>query len=303
MDEAIELLKLFESENCDYDKCRDLISKIGGCTQIIEGSFGIKTTPLHEAIAGGHYDFALELIEKGGADFDVDPDGWGTVMWGLQYLDAENEEEQEIESEYKLRLMRALVKAGAAPNPKGDGNGEELMYWIRYKLNEGEGNVHLWQMEHFIEAHAYGETERFFEKLKEGAVSSIMVSDWGFLLIDERQCDCDHLIFVFDDGERISLSSYQVEDDEWDFYAVPVREDIALDPAKHHYIIPAFDSIKYMSLYTDDDLPSSHWLDLYIDDAILRIHPDQQTMMVGVVGFDLEDHKYRKRKHLFDDIK
>ncbi len=301
MDEATELLKVLENKNCDYNKCRDLIRKIGGCTMIIKGSFGFKTTPLHQAITCGHYDFALELIGEPGADLDVDPDGWGTLMWGLQYLDVETEEDRQIESESKLRLMRALIKAGANPNPKGDGNGEELMYWIRFKLNEGEGNIHLWQMEHIIEAHAYGETERFFKKLKEQAVSGIMVSDWGFWLIDERQCDCDHVIFVFEDGERMALSSYQEEDDEWNFYAVPVRADITLDLAKHHHIVPAFGFIKFMSLYSDKDLPTSHWLDLYIDDAILRIHPDQQTLMVGIVGFDFEDHKCRKRRSLFWD--
>lgn len=301
MDDAIELLKILENRNCDYNKCRDLIRKIGGCTQIIEDSFGLKTTPLHEAITCGHYDFALELIGEPGADLDVDPDGWGTVMWGLQYLDAETEDEQQLESENKLRLMRALIKAGANPNPKGDENGEELLYWIRFKLNEGEGNVHLWQMEHIIEAHAYGETERFIKKLKEQTVSSIIVSHWGFWLIDERQCDCDHVIIVFEDGERMALSSYQEGDDEWNFYAVPVRADITLDLAKHHHIVPTFGFIKFMSLYSDEDLPTSRWLDLYIDDAILRLHPDQQTLMVGIVGFDLEDHKYRKRKNLFED--
>ena len=56
------LLELFKDKNCNYGKCRELIEEIGGCTQIIEGEFGIQTTPLHEAIDHGHYDFALELI-------------------------------------------------------------------------------------------------------------------------------------------------------------------------------------------------------------------------------------------------
>ena len=106
--------------------------------------------------------------------------------------------------------MRALIAAGANPNPKEDEDGEELLYYIRYKLNEGDGNHHLWEMEHIIEAHAYGETERFFAKLKEQAVKAVALSDDGFWLIDDNLCDCDYAVFIFEDGERMTLSSYRV---------------------------------------------------------------------------------------------
>lgn len=300
MEEARELLKLFKNKNCDYNRCRDLIKEIGGCTQIVED--GYKTTPLHESITWGHYDFALELIGEPGADLDVDPGGWGTVMWELQYFDTESEEEQLIESENKLRLMRALINAGANPNPKGDENREELLYWIRYELNESGGNHHLWQMEHIIEAHAYGETERFLTKLSEQGINRIMLSDWGYRLMDDDLCDCDHAVFVFGDGERMALSSYQVGDDEWDFYAVPVREDITLDPAKHHTIVADNnDSIKFLSWYVDENCPTSHWLDLTIDDAVLRIHADKPNITVGIVCRDFNDCEKMKRKNLFLD--
>ncbi len=302
MDKAIELFKLFEDPDCDYDKCRDLIREIGGCTRIVEDRFGLKTTPLHEAITQGHYDFALELIGEPGADLDVDPDGWGTVIWGLQYFDTETEEERLVESENKLRLMRALIAAGANPNPKEDEDGEELLYYIRYKLNEGDGNHHLWEMEHIIEAHAYGETERFFAKLKEQAVKAVALSDDGFWLIDDNLCDCDYAVFIFEDGERMTLSSYRVGDDEWDFYAVSVRKDIVLDPAKHHTVVAEHhDSIKFLSRYVQEDFPTSHWLDLSIDDAVLRIHADEPNITVGIVCHDFDDYEQIKRKTLFSD--
>lgn len=302
MEEAKELLELFENKNCDYNRCRDLIREIGGCTRIIEDSVGLKTTPLHEAISCGHYDFAIELIGEPGADLDVDPDGWGTVMWGLQHFDAETEEEQYIESENKLRLMRALINAGANPDPKGDEDGEELLYWIRYKLNEGEGNYHLWQMEHMIEAHAYGETERFLTKLREQEISRIMLSDFGYWLMDDDLCDCDHAVFLFEDGDRMVLSSYQVGDDEWNFYAVPVRKNLILDPAKHHTIAADNNnSIKFLSWYVSEDCPKSHWLDLSIDDAILRIHANEPNITVGIVCHDFNDYEKMKRKNLFLD--
>ena len=44
------LLELLNSDCCDYDMCRQIIFEIGGCTQIIEGKYDTKTTPLHEAI-------------------------------------------------------------------------------------------------------------------------------------------------------------------------------------------------------------------------------------------------------------
>ena len=305
MEKAEELLKLFENKNCDYDKCRGLIKDIGGGTEIIEDSFGLKTTPLHEAINYRHYDFALELISEPGANLNVNPNGWGPVIWELQYFDTETEKEQWAESETKLRLMRALIHAGANPNPKGDEDGEEFIQWIRYKVGEGDGNApeqhHLWQMEHIIEAHAYGETERFFKKLKKQAVHRIMLDDWGLSLIDDNLCDCDHAIFIFEDGERMALSSYQVDDDEWNFYAVSLRDDWILDFSKYHSILPDSDFIKFISLYSDQDFPTSHSLDLSIDDAVLRIHADEPNITVGIVGPNFDDYEQRNRKSLFLD--
>jgi hypothetical protein len=247
-----DLLKLLEDENCDYKRCSELIEKIGGCTQIVEGQFGLQTTPLHEVIDHGHYSFALELIKSCKADLNVQIDDREAIIWELQYLESETEELQWIESENKLRLIRALIKAGANPNPAE--GGEELIWWIRYKVNEGEGNdperYHLWQMEHLIEAHAMGITERFFEKIKQQSVQSIMVSDWGFWLIDDNLCDCDHAVFVFEDGVRMALSSYQTGDDEWDFYAVAIKDDLTLDHGKHYIISPSDDSINFLSLYS-----------------------------------------------------
>ena len=298
------LLELFKDENCNYGKCRELIVEIGGCTQIIEGEFGIQTTPLHEAIDHGHYDFALELIEStSNADWDVHTEDSEALIWELQYLWSETEELQWIESENKLRLIRALIKAGANPNPTE--GGEELIWWIRYKVNEGEGNepqrYHTWQMEHIIEAHALGATERFFEKIKQQSIRCIMVSDWGFWLMDDNLCNCDHAVFVFDDGVRMALSSYQTGDDEWDFYAVPIKDDLTLDRGKHHIISPSDDSIKFLSLYSMEEVPSSHWLDFSIDDAVLRIHADDPDIMVGIVSCNFNDYDKMKRKNLFLD--
>ena len=302
MDAAKELFALFENENCDYAKCRELIREIGGCTVIAEDKHGLKTTSLHEAVSSGQYDFAHELIGEDGADLDVDPDGSGTVLWDLQYLYSETEEEQWAESEQKLRLIRALIRAGANPNPVGD-SGEDFLHWIRFKVGKWEGtypeNYHLWQIEHMIEAHTYGETERFLQKLKEQAVSRVLPSDVGYWLMDDNLCDCDHAVLIFEDGERMMLSAYQVEDNEWDFYAVPLRDDLTFDVAQYHEIMPTYGSIRFRSLYSDDVCPNLHYLDLSIDDAILRIHADEPNLMVGIVGCDDEDFEQLQRKTLF----
>ena len=298
MGDIERLLELLNSDCCDYDICRQIIAKIGGATQIIEGKFGLKTTPLHEVIECGHYDFAMELINEPGANLDVDPDGWGTLIWELQYLDAETQEERDLESEYKLKLIRALIGAGANPNPKGDN--EELIWWIRFKLNDEDGDHHLWQMEHIIEAHTYGKTEQFFNKLKETAVCQILISNYGFWLLDDNLCWSDRAVFVFDDGERMALSSYQVGDDEWNFYAVSVRENIMLDPDKYHIIMPkdGFSKILFSEYQEENNL--SCWLDLIIDDAVLRFHAADPNIEVGIVGVEEGDYTYRKRKNLFE---
>ncbi len=298
-----DLFELLNDKNCDYKRCRELIEKIGGCTQIVEGDFGLQTTPLHEVIDHGHYSFALELIEACKKDLNVRLDDREAIIWELQYLESETEELQWIESENKLRLIRALIKAGADSNPTE--GGEQLLYYIRFKINEGEENYpsryHLWQMEHIIEAHAFGETERFLYKLKEQNVRNIMPSDWGYWLMDDNLCECDHAVVVFEDGERMVLSSYQVADDEWDFYAVPIKDDFTLDRGKHHIISPSDDSIKFLSLYSMEEVSSSHWLDLSIDDAVLRIHADDTNLMIGVVSRDFDDYEKMKRKNLFLD--
>lgn len=302
MDAAKELFALFENENCDYAKCRELIRGIGGCTVIVEDKNGLKTTPLHEAVSGGHYDLAHELIQEEGADLDVDPDGSGTVLWDLQYLYSETEEEQWAESEQKLRLMRALIRAGANPNPVGD-SGENFLRWIRFKVGEWEGthpeNYHTWQIEHMIEAHTYGETERFLQKLKGKTMSRILLSHVGYWLMDDNLCECDHSIVVFEDGERMMLSAYLVEEDEWDFYAVPLRDDLTLDEAQYHEILPRHGSIQLIAAYCDEGFRASHWLDFSIDDAILHIHADEPNITVAIGCRDDEDYETLTRKTLF----
>ena len=295
------LLELLNSDCCDYDMCRQMIAEIGGCTQIIEDKYGVKTTPLHEAIECGHYAFALELIKEPSANLDVEPCGSGPIMWDLQYLWSDTDEEQRRESESKLRLMRALISAGANPNPKVES--EELLYYIRHKISESEviypEKIHLWQMEHIIEAHTYDNMERFVKKMNEQEIDYIMLSNWGFSLIDDNMCDCDHAIVVFKDGERMSLSSYMVGDDEWDFYSVSIKNEQEYG-TKYHIITPQTEAIKFLSLYSDEFCSNSHWLDLSIDDAILRIHADAPNITVGIVGLVENDYHYRKRKKLFE---
>ena len=115
MNPVEELIKLLENENCDYDRCRQLIKEIGGCTKIIKVRYEMETTALHEVISMGHYDFALELIAEPGADLDVRTEDESPIIWDLQYLWEEKLEDQWIESEKKLAIMRALIRSGANP--------------------------------------------------------------------------------------------------------------------------------------------------------------------------------------------
>jgi hypothetical protein len=108
-------------------------------------------------------------------------------------------------------------------------------------------------------------------------------------------------VFVFEDGVRMALSSYQTGDDEWDFYAVAIKDDLTLDHGKHYIISPSDDSINFLSLYSMEDVPSSHWLDLSIDDAVLRIHADDPDITVGIVSRDFNDYDKMNRKNLFLD--
>ena len=69
---------------------------------------------------------------------------------------------------------------------------------------------------------------------------------------------------------------------------------------KYHIITPQTEAIKFLSLYSDEFCSNSHWLDLSIDDAILRIYADAPNITVGIVGLVENDYHYRKRKKLFE---
>ncbi len=298
-----KLLKHLESDFCDYDMCRRIIAEIGGYTQIINDENGLKTTPLHEVISYGHYDFALELINEPCVNLYVEPNGSGPIMWDLQYLDSETEEEQWKESENKLRLIRALINSGANPNPIGDSQ-ESLLSWIRHKIGENEGTApkrnHYWQMEHIIDAHTYGDMNSFLNKLNEKKIDHIMLSKWGFWLIDDNLCNCDHAIVIFEDGDMMLLSSNMIGDDEWNFYATSLNDNFQYESANYNKIVANTDTMKFLSLYSDEECPNLHWLDVVIDDAVLRIRADDPNITVGIVGIDENDHSNRKRKKLFE---
>ena len=300
MEDVKKLLNILKSKNCNYDECLEMIMKIGGPTQIIEDEYRLKTTPINEVVRYAHYDFTLSLINNYCVDYNVQTVDNCPLIWELQYLDSgKSEQELWSESENKLKLIRALIKAGATPNPICDG--ENLLGYIRFKLDEGEESrptrYHLWNMEHIIEASVCGQTQRFFNKLKEKAVERIMLSKWGFWLIDDDLCDCDHAIFIFEDGEKMSLSSHQVDDDEWEFYAVSIGGDMMPSESRYRTVLPASEYIRYREQEYAD--PLSKWLDLSIDDAILRIHADDVNLMVGVVATNGVDFLKLKRQTLF----
>lgn len=300
MDYVKTLLDQYESDNCDFSVCREMISEIGGPSEIINGKFKQPTTPIHEAVEYGYYDFAAELAAYEGANLDLQTPDIIPLVWELQFLHSEGRKERFRESEGRLRVLRALIRAGANPNPLC---GENLLPYISFKIDDGEEDYpsmqHLWEMEHIIEAHAYGETERFFKKLEESAITSIAVSDHGFWLMDDNLCETDHAIFVFDDGEKMLLSSYQKDDDEWDFYARAISDEMFARQAYSRTILANEGNIRLLSLYAHPEDPTSHTLDLYIDDAILRFHADEPNIMIGVCN--LNDFVPGRRQMLFSE--
>ena len=295
------LLQILESDECDYEKCRQIIRQIGGCTAEITDKYGFRTNPLFEAVNFGHYDFAGELIFESGADLDAISEIDGPLIWELQYLEDETEEQRWQESARKLRLIRQLIKAGANPNPKYDG--EEYLHHLTFELGEGISDypqkLHIWAIEHIVEAHAYNRTEHFFAKLKEQAIRRIFVSDWGFTFYDDNLCECDYAVFEFEDGEKMLLSSYMVDDEEWDFYAVSANKLIKPSYEKLRVISSTENAILFESRYDGEMLESSHWLDFSIDDAVLRFHADELTLSIGVTSRESGDWMTQKRQSLF----
>ena len=168
MDVTTELLSALGKELCDYEQCRQLIRELGGSTVTIMGHHGLETTPLHEVINYGHYDFALELIREKDIDANVLTFWQTPLIWDLQYLDEETTEARWEESKNKLRILRALIRAGADPNPVCEG--ETFRHYVGYAANNGEGDYpqhwHYWTIEHIVEAYAEAETDRFLHKLK-----------------------------------------------------------------------------------------------------------------------------------------
>ena len=298
---AEELAKMLESENCDYDNCRKIINEVGGCTAIVEGRYCL-TTPLNIAIDYEQYDFAIELMHTPGIDLNAIPIE-ENILWELQYLDKTVENERWEESRHKLKLLRELIKCGADPNPKPDA--ETLLQFIRYKLSNGESDdypeaIHLWCMEHIIEKYTFGDTDRIFQKIKSDSVKCIMLSDWGFKLIDDNQCWSDHAILVFDDDSMAAVSSYQADDDEYFLYAVPVNYDIELSTDRYRVIYPIHGLIKFYSEHLG--MNDVRELLFSVDDAILSIGSEDNELTIGILSSNEQSSVMKKRISLFKKI-
>lgn len=297
-----EFVELIKNNNCDYGRCKELITEIGGYTNIIEVEYRCITTPLHELISYGHYDFALEAINSANIDPNVRTEDEAPIIWDLQYLDGESDSEKWDESEKKLRIMRALISKGADPNPFVDN--EELISFIRCKIAECSetypNHVHLLYMEHIIDAFANGKKDSFFKLLEDQPIKYVMVSKTGFLLVDNDVCDAEYLIFIFENGERYCLSGYQTGDDEWDFYAAPVKKEIILSEKCYNLIYPTEDYIRF-KVYEINEFGYFRFR-FVIDDASLLVYNDENGVTVVIRNLDPEaDDVNRKRKDLFID--
>lgn len=303
MEEKVkELLQLLEEPKCNYDRCRILISEIGGCTELIKDNYNCLTTPLVETVENGHYDFALELINDGeNLNLDTVTDWETPLLWDLQYLWTESEDEMWKESENKLRLIRELIKAGANPNPIC--GGEELFHYLAYEVygggSSGISKAHCCEMLHIVEKHAYAKTDLFWQRIKEQPIKCIMLHRWGFHKIDDDLCEADGAVFVFENGDRMELQYYRSSDEESDFYAVPFSTNIALDSNEYKCICPHNGYINFISRYDSLNDSQLHYLKLSIDDAALLIHADDNCLTLGIVGVNDEDCETRKRKKLF----
>lgn len=303
MDDKIkEFIELIKGESCDYNRCRELIVEIGGSTTTIKASYNYITTPIHELIGYAHLDFALELIREPGFDPNVCTEDEPPIIWSLQYLESEDDEKQWEESERKLRIMRTLISLGADPNPVVDE--EELLYYIRYKIAEASetypNHFHLLYMEHIIDAITNGKTECFYKILEQQLIKYVMVAKSGFRLVDDNCCDTEYLIFIFENGERYALSGYQIGDDEWDFYAAPVRKEITLSEKHYKLIYPTENYIRF-NAYEKTKWGTVRFR-FEIDDASLLVYNDDNGVTVVVTDIDPEvADETRKRKELFID--
>ena len=285
MDGNVEkLISLLESDNCDYSECRRLIQEIGGTTKVIcdgAGRTGM-TTPLHEVVDLEHYEFALELIAETDGGLDVSTEDVPPLLADLRFLWSDGEERCREESRNKLRLVRALINKGANPNPSWEG--DYLLDDIRYGISEGwavqTDYFHYIQMEHIIEARLYGNTEVFFERLLENKVKCVMLSRIDLCPIDDNLADADYAIFILDNGERWHLSSYQTDDDKWEFFAYLINEDIRLSPEAHRTVEAWEGFMKFVHCESDFGSPT---LDFSIDDALLRVTVEEMGLILGIV--------------------
>ena len=298
MEKNIELLlDELESDNCNYSLCRELIMKIGGPTSVVIAKHNFLTTPLREVIERGHYDFAIELLEKPNLDLDVSTIDIAPIIWDLQYLWEQDKEKRYAESDAKLKILRTMIEKGANPNPIVDN--DELLWHIRYEINNGSSSdaYHLVAMEHIIDERINAITDYFFSKVQHCSIKSIFASKYNLWFVDERQCFCDHIILVFEDGEKFLLSSYQKEDDEWDFYAVKSHIDAQSLVERHSEIPTNENQFPFLEKMDEDAL---HYIKLGIDDAVLLIHADDTfDLTLGIISKVEGDWDQIKRKNIF----
>ena len=296
-EKVAEFFSLLENDTFDRERCHQIIDELDGPTSVVVAEPNFLTTPLREVIERGHYDFAIELLEKPNLDLDVSTIDIAPIIWDLQYLWEQDKEKRYAESDAKLKILRTMIEKGANPNPIVDN--DELLWHIRYEINNGSSSdaYHLVAMEHIIDERINAITDYFFSKVQHCSIKSIFASKYNLWFVDERQCFCDHIVLVFEDNEKFLLSSYQKEDDEWDFYAVKSHIDTQSLVERHREIPTNENQFPFLEKMDEDAL---HYIKFGIDDAVLLIHADDTfDLILGIVSKVEGDWDQIKRKNIF----
>ena len=134
-----ELEKMISSKEFDIEKAELLIKQIDVNQEFVPQKSNYKTTLLEWAATWANLPIA-ELLLKYGADPNQLFNGHESTLWGLQYNDGENEEE----NEQLLLIAQRLLEYGADPLVDPENTGEPLLDYVVFSVFNDDDADELW---------------------------------------------------------------------------------------------------------------------------------------------------------------
>ena len=138
------------------------------------------------------------------------------------------------------------------------------------------------------------ETEKFYSEYINKPIKRIVFPKWRTNKIDERSCETDGLIIVFDDTKFGISSSYIGKE----AYGFSFSEYSDYNPEMYPHIITSENGIRFLDIETE--LDGNKTMRFILDDTKLVVLAEPDGLVISIAELWENDFKESKRRYLFD---